>query len=404
MSGRPHPCVRLANRLLGASSSIGLQPGSLQPDAIVRAAIRRTGHENFGPDDGWREGLDRLCADFRGPARLSPLGRIAAHRHLINLLANRLWLEADRARHPEIAARAITRPVFIVGLPRTGTTLLHMLLAQDPANRVPQVWEVMYPAPAQGSESRRAARAARGLAWMERLAPDLKVMHPLAPELPQECIAIDSHTLQSLEFHATHTAPNYQHWYEQRPLAAVYRFHRRFLQWLDWQRPGQRWVLKAPAHLFGLKALLEVYPDAAIIQTHRNPLEVMASLASLSTTLRSAFSDKVDPVAIGAEMSRCWGNAVLNAIDQRDSGALPEDRFLDLDYREIVSDPISTVRAVYAQFGMSLEADTVESMRRFLAENPKDKHGRHRYTLEQFGLDPNVEAARFAHYRARFCP
>ncbi|MFU8877602.1 MAG: sulfotransferase family protein [Wenzhouxiangellaceae bacterium] len=402
MSGGPRPAVRLANGLLRTAGRFGIRPGSLKPAAIVEQAVARTGQEDFGPDDGWREGLEHLCSDFRGPARLSPIGRIAAHRHLVDLLANRLRLEADRKEHPEIAARTISRPLFIVGLPRTGTTVLHMLLAQDPAHRVPQVWEVMHPAPATGSEKQRKARSARELAWMERLAPDLKVMHPLAPELPQECIAIDSHTLQSQEFQTTHTVANYQHWYEHQPLVPVYRFHRRFLQWLDWQRPGQRWVLKAPAHLFGLDALLEVYPDAAIVQTHRDPLQVMASLASLGTTLRAAFSEHVDPVAVGREKARRWGDGLLAAVRARAAGELPERPFLDISYRDIVADPIATVARIYGHFGLDFSEQAEAGMREFLARNPKDKHGRHRYTLEQFGLDPEHERARFAEYRQRF--
>jgi len=402
MSCGPRRPVRLANSLLRAAGRLGIRPGSLQPEAIIEQAVVCSGNEDFGAEDGWREGLARLCSDFRGPARLSPIGRISAHRHLVDLLANRLWLQADRTGHPEIAATAITRPLFIVGLPRTGTTLLHMLLAQDPAHRVPQVWEVMHPAPASESEQQRKARSARELAWMERLAPDLKVMHPLAPELPQECIAIDSHTLQSQEFQTTHNVPNYQRWYERQPLVPVYRFHRRFVQWLNWQRPGRRWVLKAPAHLFGLNALLEVYPDAAIIQTHRDPLQVMASLASLGTTLRAAFSEQVDPVAVGREKARRWGDGLLAAMQARAAGSLPESPFLDIVYRDIVADPIATIARINWHFELEFSNQAESRMREFLARNPKHKHGRHRYTLEEFGLDLEVESARFADYRKRF--
>jgi len=277
-----------------------------------------------------------------------------------------------------------------------------MLLAQDPAHRVPQVWEVMHPASAAGSESQRKARSARELAWMDRLAPELKLMHPLAAELPQECIAIDSHTLQSQEFQTTHTVPNYQRWYEHQTLLPVYRFHRRFLQWLDWQRPGQRWVLKAPAHLFGLDALLEVYPDAAIVQTHRDPLQVMASLASLGTTLRTAFAESVDPVAVGREKARRWGDGLLAAVRARAAGRLPERPFLDIAYADIVADPVATVERIYRHFELDLSDEAEDRMRQFLARNPKDKHGRHRYTLEQFGLNRAAESERFAAYRERF--
>ncbi|MDT8409305.1 MAG: sulfotransferase [Wenzhouxiangellaceae bacterium] len=396
--------VRGFNAGAGLARRAGLRFASLMPEPIVRAAIARAGCDDFGPEDGWQEALQRLTADYRQQARLTPIGRLAAHRHLVDLLANRLRLERDLKRHPEIAALPVSAPLFIVGLPRTGTTLLHMLLAQDRKNRVPETWEVMHPCPAEGSERKRIARARRELAWMERLAPGFRVAHPLAPGLPQECIAIDSHTLQGYEFQTTHNVPEYQRWLEQRSRHDVYRYHRRFLQYLQWQRPRTHWVLKAPAHLFGLAELLSVYPDAGIIQTHRDPLEVMASLASLSTMLRAAFSDAADAQAIGREMAARWGDGLLQSLEMRASGALPAERFIDIDYRAIVRQPIDVVKSIYAHFGRQLDDQAEQAMREFLAANPKDKHGAHRYSLARFGLDADQQTQRFAAYRSRFCP
>lgn len=399
---RPAPWLRAFNAGARLADRAGLSFASLDPDEIVRSAMARTGCDDFGPDDGWRTGLERLTEDYRSHARLTPIGRLAAQRHLVDLLANRLWQAQDRANHPEVESQAIKAPLFIVGLPRTGTTLLHMLLAQDPENRVPETWEVMHPAPAEGSERKRAATAARELAWMERLAPGFRVMHPLAPRLPQECIAIDSHTMQGYEFQTTHNVPEYQRWLESRDMHAVYRHHRRFLQHLQWQRPGACWVLKAPAHLFGLAELLAVYPDAGIIQTHRDPLKVMASLASLSTLLRAAFSEEADPHLIGPEMAARWGDGLLQAVAQREQGCLPDDRFTDVHYRAIVEEPIETVKTIYTRFDRALSADAENAMRAFLAANPKNKHGAHRYSLEQFGLNADEQAERFSAYRTRF--
>lgn len=399
---KPVAWVRVFNAGARLAERAGLGFARLDPEEIVQTAVARSGSSDFGPDDGWREGLERLVDDYRRHARLTPIGRLAAQRHLVDLLANRLRLERDRALHPEIEKQQIRAPLFIAGLPRTGTTLLHMLLAQDPDNRVPETWEIMHPAPGEGAADKRIRRAGRELAWMERLAPGFRVMHPLAPRLPQECIAIDSHTLQSHEFQTTHDVPEYQRWLEGRDRLAVYRYHHRFLQYLQWQRPGSHWVLKAPAHLFGLTELLAVYPDAGIVQTHRNPLEVMASLASLSTMLRGAFSETADPHAIGQEMARRWGDGLLRALEQREHDHLPADRFLDVDYREIVREPIGTVRQIYTRFGRELGAGAEAAMREFLAANPKNKHGAHRYSLEAFGLDRAAQARRFADYRARF--
>ncbi len=398
----PAAWVRAINAGAGLARRAGLRFASLDADEIVQQAEARAGCEDFGPDDGWRTGLEKLTEDYRRHARLTTIGRIAAHRHLVDLLASRLWMERDRARHPDIGAQPVRAPLFIVGLPRTGTTLLHMLMAQDPQNRVPETWEVMHPAPAEGTENKRIRRAGRELAWLERLAPGFRVMHPLAPRLPQECIAIDSYTFNSYEFQTTHYVPDYQRWLEAREKHNVYRHHKRFLQHLQWQRPGANWVLKAPAHLFSLAELLAVYPDAGIVQTHRNPLEVMASLASLSTLLRAAFSESGDPRAIGREMSERWGGGLLGALEQRDSGRLPADRFIDIDYRAIVDNPIETVKTIYARFDRELMPEAEQAMLDFLAANPKDKHGAHEYALEQFGLDAEEQTERFAGYRARF--
>ena len=399
---RPAAWVRAINAGADLARRAGARFAGLDADEIVRQAEARAGCQDFGPDDGWRTGLEKLTEDYRRHARLTAIGQIAARRHLIDLLANRLWMVRDRAQHPDIGSQPVPAPLFIVGLPRTGTTLLHMLLAQDPENRVPETWEVMRPAPAEGKEDKRIRRAGRELAWMERLAPGFRVMHPLAPRLPQECIAIDSHTLQGYEFQTTHYVPDYQRWLEARKKHDVYRHHKRFLQHLQWQRPGAHWVLKAPAHLFGLAELLAVYPDAGIIQTHRNPLDVMASLASLSTVLRAAFSESADPQAIGREMSERWGGGLLRVMEQRQSGRLPADRFIDVDYRAIVDCPIDTVKTIYARFNREPTFEAEQAMRDFLAANPKDKHGAHRYSLEQFGLDAEEQAGRFAGYRARF--
>jgi len=407
-AAKPAIWVRAIDGGARLAQRAGLRLADLDAERIVQQAVTRAGCDNFGPDDGWHTGLERLTADYRRHARLTPLGRIAAHRHLVDLLANRLWMERDRAQHPEIESRPVRAPLFIVGLPRTGTTLLHMLLAQDQANRVPETWEVMHPAPAEGSESKRIARAGRELAWMERLAPGFRVMHPLAPRLPQECIAIDSHTFNSYEFQTTHYVPDYQRWLESRDKLDVYRHHQRFLQYLQWQRPllhdmdKAHWVLKAPAHLFGLAELLSVYPDAGIVQTHRNPLKVMASLASLSTVLRAAFSESADPKSIGREMSERWGGGLLDVMAQREEGRLPADRFVDIDYRAVVGDPIELVKKIYARFDRELTPAAEQAMRDFLAANPKDKHGAHQYSLEQFGLDADEQDQRFSAYRARF--
>ena len=182
----------------------------------------------------------------------------------------------------------------------------------------------------------------------------------------------------------------------------AYRTHRDFLQHLQWRCPGERWVLKAPAHMFDFEAMFTAYPDACVVMTHRNPIEVAASNASLTATLRSAFSDEVDPFEVGPECSRRWGEALHRALRSRDRGCAPPERFLDLRYEDLIADPLRAVRLVYERFGLRFPAELELRIAAYLRENPKNRFGRHRYTLEQFGIDLEEEKRRYAEYRERF--
>jgi len=380
---------------------VGLSLPRLDEAEMLRLARQRTGHADFGGED-FHAALNRLLYAYEYEADLSPIGRLAARSHIINLLSNRLYMEADIKRHPEIVQSRIRAPLFIVGLPRTGSTLLHMLLAQDPANRIPACWEVMFPAPAQGSCRQRIKRTRYLLGWFEKLAPGFQGVHPLSATLPQECIAITSHTFLSYEFQTTHRIPSYQHWLEEQDLSPAYGFHYRFLQYLQWQRPTLRWVLKAPAHLFGLEALFRIYPDAGVIQTHRNPREVAAALASLTTILRGVFSNHVDVKRVGVEMNERWAGAMERVLRMREEGSVPRDRILDVQYADLVHSPLETVRAIYEYFGLKLNKSVENAMQAFLDSHPRDKHGKHDYSLDRFYLDPHYVSRRYAAYCAHF--
>jgi putative membrane protein len=399
---RPHALVRSANW----AARPFLPFVRLESADLLAEAERQTGLDDFG-DDSFREPLDVLLRAYDTEARLTLAGRIAARTDTLRLLANRLRLEADRKAHPEIAAQEIRRPLFIVSLARAGTTLLHRLLAQDPANRVPLSWELMFPTPpperAHHDTDPRIARAERQLRWFEALlAPDIRAIHQLGARLPEECLIIMAHSLRSFQFPSMHHVPSYQQWLETHDLGPAYEYHRRVLQHLQWRCPAERWVLKAPAHLFGIEPLFATYPDAGVIHMHRDPLEVTASLASLTLAIYAAFSDDVDPRVIGRELSDSLVAGLERYLRARDDGPARAARFLDVDYRDLVRDPIATVRRIYAFFAVPLTAEAVTRMRRFLAENPKDRHGEHRYALAQFGLDPAEEARRFRGYCERF--
>jgi hypothetical protein len=397
-----HGAVSALNAGGRALRRLGVEPPSLDLDSLHRAARRRAGVSDLGAWD-LDEPLERLLRSYHDEAELTTLGRITVRELLVSLLDNLLRMEAERAANPAIERQQIVAPVFIVGLPRTGTTHLHGLISQDPANRAPLTWEVMYPAAPAATRAeidRVRALTATRLGWANRLAPEFMRIHPIAPDLPQECIAITAQVFMSIQFHTTHNVPSYQDWFEDASQALGYDFHRRLLQHLQAKRPGDRWVLKAPGHLFALEGLLQRYPDAKIVQTHRDPLRVMASMASHATVLRRAFSDRAEPRQIAADWADRWARALDRFLAVRDRS--PAAQFLDVSYESIEQDPLATIERVYDFLGWPLTGEARAAINAFLAANPKNKHGVHRYTLEQFGLSRAAETARFRDYCERF--
>ena len=397
-----HNLIRRTVRLLDRPGRRFL---ALDAEGLLAAGRRRAGGRNF-EDTTFLEGLHRLVRALTSEARLNFLGRITARETIISHLATRLHLERDRRRHPAIAAGHVRRPLVITGVPRSGSTLLHTLLAQDPANRVPRTWEMLRPSPppegATYETDPRIATTERDLRWFHRLAPEFRTIHPVGARLPEECVVILSHSFLSSQFCSMFVVPSYQAWMREQSLASAYQLHRRFLQQLQWRYGGERWVLKAPAHLSALRELCEVYPDVGVIMTHREPLEVLPSEASLHTVLRRSFTDTVDPAAIGREVTELTAEELSVGLQARDAGCAPPDRFLDVRYRELVKDPIASVRRIYTHFDLPFTTTAEARMRHYLAATPKDKHGAHLYSLAQFGLNEAEERERYRTYRERF--
>ncbi len=379
----------------------------LDATRLVDMARRRAGVREV-EDTSFREGLERLLRSLETEARLNLMGRLAVREDVIRLLANRFRVERDRRRDPGIAAEEIPRPLFITGMPRSGSTLLHGLLAQDPANRVPRTWEMLHPSPAPEratyEHDPRIARVDRELRLFQRLTPDFQRIHDVGARMPEECVIIIAHSFVSSQFTSMYVVPSYSDWVGAQDLRPAYQLHRRFLQHLQRHCRGERWVLKAPAHLPSLAALFSVYPDAGVIMTHREPLEVLASEASLLETLRRSFTDDVDPFAIGREVTALMADDLRRGLRARDDAVAPPEQFLDLVYEDLVGEPIDAVRRIYSHFGMAFTPVVEARMRRLLAESPKEKYGSHDYTLAQFGLDPDEERERYRTYRERFLP
>ncbi|HWY75208.1 MAG TPA: sulfotransferase, partial [Verrucomicrobiae bacterium] len=243
------------------------------------------------------------------------IGKLALKNDVVRILCNRLLLEQDRQLYPGIAEQQIRQPLFIVGLPRSGTTLLHTLLAADPAHRVPSTWEVMSPSPPSAeNRKQRIRRANRDLAMLRWLAPTFESVHATGAELPQECVSLISPTFMSDQFDTMYNIPSYRTWFFRQDLRPAYEYHRRFLQHLQFPRSPERWILKAPAHMFAARALLSIYPDAKFVQLHRDPIEAVASVSSLVTILRRVFSDMVDPVQVGKDAMVYWAEALKTFI------------------------------------------------------------------------------------------
>lgn len=395
--------LRVLNGVGRALRATGLPLLDLDERALFTRAARETGLDDFGAP-GFRAPFRLVLHGLEHEARLNLLGRIIARSDLTRLLVNRLYMVEAHKRHSEIAAGEIRRPLFILGLPRTGTTILHELLAQDPRNRVPMTWEVqhVHPPPERATYETdpRIAAVEKHLSGVDRVIPNFKAMHPMGARLPQECVALTAHDFASMLFTTTHRLPSYQAWLHGSDLRWVYASHRRQLQYLQWRCPAERWALKSPGHLWALDALVAEYPDACIVQTHRDPLRVIASLASLVPLLRSMASDDVDRVAIGAEWTELLAAGLAHTTAVR--ARLPAGRVFDMHFQEFIRDEIAMVRRIYAHAGWELEPEAEARMRRFLAANPKDKHGAHRYTLADAGLDPATERARYGAYQERY--
>jgi hypothetical protein len=378
---------------------------SLGEQDLLERAMRRAGSSDFG-GEGFREGLAVLLDSVEREASLTTLGRLSCRETLLRYLENRLRLTEYRAQHPEVASQVVTRPIFIVGLPRTGTTILFNLLSQDPDNRPPLSWEVEWPVPppepATYDRDPRIKEAEKLFANLDRLIPTLPAIHEFGARLPQECVPINAHELLSIQFHTTFHVPSYQAWLDRQSLLPSYDFHKRFLQHLQSKYMKERWVLKSPAHLPAIDDVLVTYPDALIVHTHRDPARVIPSLASLCHAFRSMSSDAVDPASVGRNVLDVWSSYLQRAIEARRRHRDASGQFFDAHFEDTLADPIGILSRAYAHFGLPLTGAARKRMEAFLACNPRGSRGSHSYGLEDFGLDLDEIRERFAGYCAEF--
>jgi hypothetical protein len=380
-------------------------------DRLVAEATQLTGEDDLG-EPTWREGLEVLLPSLVEEARLNDIGVEMAAGEVVRYLTNRLAINAWRRDHAAVADGQVVQPIVIVGQPRTGTTILFDLLAQDPNLRAPLTWEVDLPVPAPATASYdddpRIGEVQAQLDMADLLIPGFTAFHEIGARLGQECVRMTGCDFRSMIFPIQYRVPSYNRWLlHEADLASAYRWHRRFLQHLQSGHPGGgapvQWLLKSPAHLWHLDALLAEYPDAVIVQTHRDPLKVVSSISALAAHLRQMASDETTV----AEAAEQYADDILvgleRGIDARDRGVVPAQQVVDVQFTDFVRDPMAAVRLLYAALGRDLTPEAETRMAGFLAEHPGDGGGGGtRYRWADTGLDAGELRERAKPYQERF--
>jgi sulfotransferase family protein len=371
---------------------------------LVAGAETTTGLSDWGdPGSDWREGLEVLIDSLESEARLSDTGRLVFESRLGHSLEQRLSVIDWRTRFPEVVDEAIDAPVIITGLPRTGTTALSNLLAQDPATRSLRVWESGAPTPppetATEHNDPRIAATQAGLDMFEQMVPAMKTMHHDTATDTAEAIDLLGMSFRTHHFAGMADVPAYDRWWLGCDMEPAYRFHRDVLQLLQWRCPPHRWHLKNPPDLFCLDAVAAVYPDVRFIWTHRDPAAVLPSVASLIATVQTMSTDTVDAMGIGSHQLDLWATAVERGMAWRATSPEP---FVDVFMRDLVADPIAAVARLYADLGWEFTTEAETAMTTWIRDHPPGQHGEHSPVAADFGLDPARIGERFEQYRAAF--
>jgi hypothetical protein len=374
---------------------------------LATASERANGLSNFG-DDNYRASLQALLDAVASEAELSPSGRYLLEERLVGQLVNRLVMEDYLSRHPEITQVAIDDPLVIVGLPRTGTTMLQRTLAVDPRFYSATWWETRFPAPLAGealaAPTQRITLAKAEVDLMAEVIPQILAIHPLDAMLCDEEFMLMEHSFMCA-MDAYVNVPSYTRWLDRQDQRPVYTQLKKMLQFLQWQKAqrgepaGQRWLLKAPQHLHTLHLLLEVFPKAQVILTHREPAQTIPSMASMAHTLWQMYSDNPDPKAAGAQWNSRMARGIRHTMQVRDQHAA--ERFLDINFADTVSKPMDVLEKVYAFANLPFTDKARADAQVWLSQNSREKRASHDYSLERFGLNEAQMTQDYADYRAR---
>ena len=381
----------------------------LEPSALMDAASAEIGLDDFGdgfPDTGFRERLDVLCTALRTEAGLGPSGVVSSYTQLVQLLKSRLLLEDLWRRHPEILELAIERPIVICGLPRTGTTHLHNLIAADASLRSLPYWESVEPVlgeqeqPGPGEPDPRLARTEAALDVVNTAMPYFRRMHEMTTDHVHEEIQLLAIDVSTMLFDTMAPMPSWRDYYLAHDQTPHYEYLRKVLQALQWLRGGERWVLKSPQHIEQFPALCATFPDATFVVTHRDPVAVTTSVVTMLTYVARLSLEPVDPMRIGGYWADRIERMLRSCVDERD--VLPADQTIDVHFDEFMADDVATVQRIYELAGQPFTGDVKAAMDEFMADHPRGRHGGVIYDPADFGLDADERRSALRFYRERF--
>lgn len=373
-------------------------------DALLNAAAEATGLSDFGSDD-FEEGLSVLLQSYREDAQLTPLGEKLVWDELIGDLSGRLNVVDNLKRTPAILESKLARPVFILGLPRTGTTTLQQIFQQDPDSQVLEYWLGVVPQPRPPRETWESNPGYQRVAEVLRLTyesdPNLRALHDVSADSGGECRFVFRHLFMDDSYDHTAYLPSYREWFDAQPMDRVYRWYRDVLKVIQHPDEGKRWILKYPPHLRCLKELFAEFPEACIIQTHRDPARVLPSQASLLAHFTAVYEKQVDDARIGRFIANMWEHRLAQGIRDRQE-LNRESQFYDLHFHEVLSDPVASIQRAFTSFGLTLSEEATQRMNAWHASHQAGRHGSHTYSPESYGLDATDLSNRFRDYRERF--
>ncbi|MEM1140998.1 MAG: sulfotransferase [Pseudomonadota bacterium] len=365
-------------------------------------AVAATGLDDFGKQD-YLEALQVLLTAYDETARFGELGRFASVASLVNCLKGRLYTQHGITQNPDCVNQRIEQPVFIVGLPRTGTTILHRLLAQHRANQGLEYFIGSYPMPRPPREQWRELEGYKAvdssLEMLGQINPELKAIHEMTTEGVDECRLLLMQSFANVTFQSNASVPGYEQWLYQADFEGVYRDYYQALQLIGSTAPGKRWILKDPSHMWAMDTLLGCFPDAIIVQTHRDPVELIPSVSSLVMSAKNMNEPDADEQSVGAQQLEQWATVLEKTMAVRDRHP---DSFMDIYFQDFMVDPMAQLDSIYKKLNEPLQGHDRKVMAKWLASNPQGKHGAHHYTAEDFGLSKERIRERFSVYCRRF--